>query len=70
VRTTKLKGKPYTIVKYGKITTWEIIKKLLVGAFETLYEAENLQIKLSFIKTRKDETVNEYNFRVVEIFQK
>ncbi|XP_025207741.1 protein DDB_G0276689-like [Melanaphis sacchari] len=70
ITATKLTGRAFNVTRYKEIKEWNDIKKLLLDAFESPYGAANLQIELNIIKFKNDETIQAYNNRVEEIFQK
>jgi len=55
---------------YRSVPTRESVKQIFFGAFKISYAAGNWQVELNLMKMRRDETINIYNSRAEEIFQK
>uniref|UniRef100_A0A2S2Q6E7 CCHC-type domain-containing protein n=1 Tax=Sipha flava TaxID=143950 RepID=A0A2S2Q6E7_9HEMI len=68
--TTRITGKVSELIKYRDISKWAYVKKYLTDSFEAQHTASSLQVELNSVKQKYNESINDYNKRVENLYYK
>jgi hypothetical protein len=68
--TTRIKGKVWELIKYRDVSKWAYVEKYLIDSFEAQHTASSLQVELNSAKMKYNESINDHNKRVENLYNK